>query len=124
VEVAADVVDGEQLREFAGIARLDLPPPLPQLGFDVGEAEQLVDARLVGELVDLLPVDDGDPVLTHREAAGQRPLAELDVVRGGASEVLEQVAEGVLRPDSQIDLEPRMGEDARGGVAATAGLRR
>ena len=52
VEVAADVVDRDQLGELAGVARLDLSPALPQLGLDVGEAEQLVDSGLVGALVD------------------------------------------------------------------------
>ena len=105
-----------------GIARLDLAPALAQLRLDVREAEQLVDARLLREAMDLLALDLGDAVLADRVAALERPLAELDVVLGGAREVLKQVAEGLLRADPKIDLETGVGEHAGGGIAAAPRL--
>ena len=78
VEVAADVVDGDQLGELAGVAGLDLAPALAQLGLDVGEAEQLVDARLLGEAVDLLALrSSATPCSLTERPRGERPLAEL-----------------------------------------------
>ena len=51
VEVAADVVERDQLGQLALVGRLELAAALAQLRLDVGEAEPLVDARLVGEEV-------------------------------------------------------------------------
>ncbi len=120
VEVAADVVDGDQVGKLPGVPRLDLAAALAQLGLDVGKAEQLVDAGLLREAMDLLALDLGHAVLADRVPALERPLAELDVVLRRAGEVLEQVTEGLLGADPKIDLEAGMGEHAGGDVPAAA----
>jgi hypothetical protein len=57
MQVAANVVDGDQIGKLAGVARLDLASALPQLGLDVGQSQELVDASLLGEPVNLLALD-------------------------------------------------------------------
>ena len=118
MEVAADLLEPDQLRQLARVAGLDLPPALPQLRLDVREPEELVDARLLGEAVDPLAVGLGDPVLGDGESPAERPLAQLHVVRGRAGEVLEEVPEVVFRDDSQIEPHPGVGEHLRSAVTA------
>ena len=80
VQVAADVVDRDEVGERAVAGGLQLPPTLAQLGLDVGIAEALVDGLLGRAKRDLVALDVGDPVLGDREAARHRLLAQLDVV--------------------------------------------
>src|SRR5262245_24127894 len=122
VEVPADVVDADQVWELPGVARLDLAASLAELRLDVGQTEQLVDPGLLGEAMDLRALDLRDPVLADRVPALQGPLTQLDVVLGRPCEVLEQVPEGLLGPDPEVHLEPRVGENAGGDVAAAPGL--
>ena len=109
VEVAADVGDRDQLRQLPLAGRLQLTPPLAQLGDDVGVAEALVDGLLGLAEVDLPGLGVGDPVLGDREPARDRLFAQLDVVGGGAGEVLEQVAERLRGDDPQVDRDPVVG---------------
>src|SRR5262245_38704015 len=69
VKIAADVVDSDQLGKFAALAGLDLAPALAELRGNPGEPEELVDARLIGEAMDLLALDLGDSVFAHRESS-------------------------------------------------------
>ena len=94
---------------FALARRLQLAAALAQLGLDVGVAEALVDLLLGRAELDLAALDLGDPVLGDGEAARHRLLAQLHVVRLGAGEVLEQVAEGLRGDDPQVDRDPVVG---------------
>ena len=99
--------------QLARSRRLDLAAALAQLGLDVREAEQLVDALLaLGKRCTFVALDLGDPVLGDREAAPERPFAQLHVVLGRAGEVLEQVAEVLPGDDPQVDLDPGVGQGA------------
>ena len=110
VEVAADVVELDQLRQAALARRLELAAVLAQLGRDELHAEPLVDLLLgrVGDGLAALVV--GDPVLAHVQAAPHRLGAQRLVVPAGAGEVLEQVAEGLLRHDPQVDGQAGVGD--------------
>ena len=102
---------------------LDLAAALAQLRLDVGEPEQLVDARLVARSGGpSSPLTLATPCSLTEKPRAERALAELDVVLGRAGEVLEQVAEGLVGADPQVDLEAGVGEDAGRGVAAAAPL--
>ncbi len=104
----------------------DLAAALAQLGLDVGHAEALVDLLLGGEELGVLGalalLDLGDAELGDREPHRERALAQLHVVLGRSGEVLEQVAVGLGRGDPQVDREPAVGDDLRGGVAPAPGL--
>ena len=80
VQVAADVADHEEVGQLARLGGLDLAAALTQLGLDVLQTEQPVDALLVGVAVDLrllplLRLGLGHAVLRDRETALQRALA-------------------------------------------------
>ena len=66
--------------------------------------------RLAGGVVE-------DPVLGDVQAAPHRRLAQRDVVRLGAREVLQHVAELVGLDDLEVDLHAGVREHARAGVA-------
>ena len=126
VEVALDVVLGDELRQLAVARRLDLAARLAKLRLDVGEAQPLVHLLLGAEALDLAGLDLGDPVLGDREAHLHGALAELDVVCRRAGEVLEEVAVRLRRDDPQVDRDPVLGRDlgsALPGVARRGGKR-
>ena len=74
VQVAADVVELDQVRQLAFARRLQLAAALAQLRLDVGVAEALVDLGLALAEVDLAALGVGDAVLGDREAAARPPL--------------------------------------------------
>ena len=76
VQVAADVLEVDQLGQLAFARRLQLAAPLAQLGLDVGVAEALVDLLLGRAELGLTALGVGDPVLGDREAARDRVLAQ------------------------------------------------
>ena len=91
-------------------AARQLAGALAKLRLDVGVAEPLVDLLLGRAAMHLAALGLGDPVLGDREPARDRVLAQLHVVRGGAGEVLEQVAEGIGGDDPQIDRDAVVGQ--------------
>ena len=62
----------------------------------------------------------GDAVLAHVQAAAHRLAAERLVVPARAGEVLEQVAEGLLGNDAQVDGEPGVRDRPRACLARAA----
>ena len=109
VQVAAEVAELDQLRQPAAARRrrLELAAALAQLGRDPVEPERRVDLllgraaqRLAGRVVE-------DPVLGDVQPAPHRRLAQRHVVRLGAGEVLEHVAELVGLDDLEVDLQAR-----------------
>ena len=117
VQVAADVVQLDQLREPALARGLELAAVLAQLGRDVLHAEPLVDLLLGREGLGAAALVVGDPVLAHVQAAPHRLGAQRLVVLPGAREVLEQVAEGLLRHDPEVHRQPGVGDRLRAGLA-------
>ena len=99
-------------------ASLQLPPVLPQLRRDVGEAESLVDLSLLaracmhaaGRVV-------ADPVLGYVQSAPDRRFAQRRVVWARAGEVLQQVAELAGFGDLQVDADARVGTPLCPGLA-------
>ena len=87
---------------------------LAQLGLGVGEAEALVD-RLLGRAAQRLAgLVVEDPVLADVQPAPHGRLAQRDVVRRRAGEVLQQVAEVLRRDDAQVDRQAGVRAPARG----------
>jgi hypothetical protein len=93
----------DQLGKVPFAGGFQLSPALAQLGLDVGVAESLVDPLLGLAELRLTALDLGDAVLGDGQPTGHRVLAEADVVRLGAGEVLEQVAERLRGDDPQVD---------------------
>ena len=128
VQVAADLLERDQLGQLAGLGRLDLAAALAQLGLDVGQAEQLVDAGLVGEAVDLglLPLLRLVSVTpcseTERPRASARSrswtLCSAEPVKCWSR--LPNVSSG---GDPEVHLEARVGQHAGPRLARRAGLR-
>ena len=91
---------------------LDLAGVLAQDGRDPGQTERRVDLLLGLARDDAAALDLGEGVLVQRQAAGERALAELDVVALRAGEVEQRGAELVRRHDAQVDLRSAVGDDA------------
>ena len=89
--------------------RLELAAALAQLGRDPRQAEPRVDLLLGRAAHRLARLVVEDPVLGDVQPAADRRLAQLHVVRLGAGEVLQHVAELVGLDDLEVDLHPRVG---------------
>ena len=109
----------DQLRQArpARRRRLELAAPLAQLGRDPRQAEPLVDLLLGRAAQRLARRVVEDPVLGDVQAAAHGRLAQRDVVRLGAGEVLQHVAELVGLDDLEVDPHAGVGGHARAGVA-------
>ena len=118
VQVAAQVLERDELRQRALRRRLELAAALAQLRRDPLEAEPLVDLLLGRAAGRLAGVVVEDPVLAHVQPAPDGGLAQLHVVGLGAGEVLEHVAELVRLDHLQVDLHARVRHHPRAGVAA------
>ena len=103
----------DQLRQRALQRRLELAAPLAQLRRDPRQPEPLVDLLLGRAAQRLAGLVVEDPVLGDVQPAPHRRLAQLHVVRLGAGEVLQDVAELVGRDDAQVDLHARVRDHAR-----------
>ncbi len=113
VEVAAHVVDVDDVRQRAFARRLDLADAEPHLRRDVRHPERRVDVglRATGDRASVGEVDD--PVLADAQVLAHGELAELDVVLARAREVLQQVAVEMRRQHAQVDLQAAREPDAR-----------
>ena len=104
-----ELAAGERGLELAAaLAQLGRDPLQPELGVDLllGRAARGLARRVVE-----------DPVLGDVQALAHRGLAQGDVVRLGAGEVLEHVAELVGLDDLDVHLHARVGHHARAGLA-------
>lgn len=103
VEVAPDVLERDEVRQFAGNRRLDFAPVFAKLGLDVRQLDGGEDLFLS------LPSDPfafaKDAILVDLEPARPTNLANGDVVRLGAGEIVERRAITLLRYHAQIDLD-------------------
>ena len=118
VQVAADVLLGQQLRQLGpSAAASSSPRPSRSSGGIHVEPEALVDLLLGRAAQRLAGLVVEDPVLRDVQPAPHGGLAQRDVVRLGAGEVLEHVAELVGLDDPEVDLHARVREHARAGVA-------
>ena len=107
VQVPADVLRGDEVRQTAAERRLDLARVLAQLGRDPRQADRLVDLRLRGAADPLSRPLAEHPVLRDLEPLLLRDLPEAHVVVLGAGEVLERGAVGLGRDHSKIHLQGR-----------------
>ena len=118
VQVALEVLEHDQLRQLAAGERgLELAAALAQLGRDPLQPELGVDLLLGRAAGGLARRVVEDPVLGDVQALAHRRLAHGDVVRLGAREVLQHVAELVGLDDLDVHLHARVRGDARAGVA-------
>ena len=98
-------------------AASQLAAVLAQLGRDVLHAQPLVDLLLGRAGVRLAALVVGDAVLAHVQPAPDRLRAQRLVVLARAGEVLQQVAERLLRHHAQVHRHARVGDGPRAGVA-------
>ena len=110
---------GDQVRQLAGERGLDLAAVLTQRGFDVRQAERLVDLRLGlgGEQVAGGRLEQA--VLVELQPLAHRHLADPDVVGLGAGEVDHRGAPGLEGHHAEVDLEPVPRQDRGLRVAAS-----
>ena len=92
---------------------LELAHVLAQLGRDPGIAEPLVHGLFGLVREDLSGLGVLDAVLGDRELLADGLLAEGDVVRLGAGEVLEQVAVRLGRDDAEVEPQALVGDHCR-----------
>ncbi len=103
MQVPAQVVQLDQVRQAAIGRGLELAPVLTQLGLDVGQAQQGVHLLLGGAAVGLAGGVVQHAVLRDVQTLADGPVAQRHVVLLGAGQVLEQVAELVALDGPQID---------------------
>ena len=96
---------------------LELAPVLPELGLDIGHAEQLVDLLFRPPGDHLLAPEDA--VLVDLELPLDAHEPDGDVVGLGAGEIVERGPERDERHDPQVDLKPAAEED--GGLRLALG---
>src|SRR4030095_1179308 len=103
----------DQLRQLAVARRDELTAVLAQLRRDERIAEEAVELLLAlrGERLARLRVLH--PVLRDRELVPHRGLAKRDVVILRAGEVLEEVAVGLGRDDTEVEPEAVLRDDRR-----------
>ena len=97
--------------------RLDLAAHLAQLGRNPVEPERRVDVLLALAGDRDIVGDAEQPVFVQLEAEADRPIAQRDVVRLRAGEVLQRGAAAVGGDEPQVGLEAAADEDARFRVA-------
>ena len=91
LEIPADVLEPYELRELVLLGERDLATILAQLGRNPVESQRFVDFLLGPPAYALRPPKHA--VLVQLELLGLRDLAQLDVVRLRAREVLHRGAE-------------------------------
>ena len=119
VQIAAQVGAIDEAGQLRGRAAASISPRiLAQLRRNPGEAERLVD-RLprVSPATALVVVDAEQPVFVQLEAEADRAIAQRDVVRLRAGEVLQRGAAALGGDQPQVGLEAAAEEHARFRVA-------
>ena len=101
----------------AVLCRFDLAAVLAQLGRDECEAERPIDLFFGSTRDELAVVDPEEAIFVELEAALDRAIAESDVVRLRAGEILQRGAEAFARHDAQIGLKAAPEQHARLGLA-------
>src|SRR5690606_25020064 len=122
VEVAPQVLEFEQVREFAGCGRFDLSPALAELWWHVGQAQARVDLLLggagqpfaSGSVLARLPSGEM-PFLVEVPSPSERELLMLDVVLLGAREVQDSGPDARLLHRPKAPLQAAMQLHARLG---------
>ncbi len=104
VDVAADVLEPDQLRQRAPFGRLELAAPLAKLGRNLRETQRVVDVRLGPPGHERSVVHAKEPVLVQLEPARDGPVAQRDVVRFRAGEVLHRRAAAFFGHEPEIGL--------------------
>src|SRR3954452_7200363 len=117
MEVAANVVERDELGQLALGGSANLAVGLSELRLYVVESQPPVDLGLGRVAGNLAGLGVGDSMLGHGKSHPHGALAKLDAVLGGAREMLEQVSVGVWSDDSQVDCDPVVGGDP--GTALT-----
>ena len=113
VDVAAQIGERDQPRQRACLGGVDLSPQLAERRVDEGEAQRCVQAFL-GLASHLVAGDDvEEAIFVQGEPAVQRALAQGDVVRFRAREILQRRPACVRRDQPQIGLESLPQQDAR-----------
>ena len=117
VQVAANVCELDQPGQLAAARRRQLAAVLAQLRLDVVEVQPRVQLLLRGEGLRALLAVYQHPVLGHVHPLAHRRFAQRGVVRAGAGEVLQQVAELCGLGNSQIDRDTGVGDAPGAGLA-------
>ena len=105
VQVAANVVLGDELGQAPCHGRLDLAPVFPQFGRDPGQIDAGVHLFLLGAADAAGAAEDA--VFVDLQAALHGQAANGDVVRLGAGEVLQGGAVGLGGHHAQVHLQAR-----------------
>ena len=121
LQIAADVVERDQRREFVRFRERDFAAILAQLGRDPVEAECGIHVALGAARNALRPSEYA--VLVQLQLFGLRDLAQLDVVRLGAREVLHRGAEAGRLDHAQVHLQSARQPHGRARVALRGDMR-
>ena len=119
VNVAADVLERDEVRQRAPLGRVDLAAPLAQLGRNLRQTERVVDLRLGPPGHERPVVDAKETVLVQLEPARDRSVAQRDVVRFRSGEILHGRAAALLGHEPEIGLDAAPEPHARLGFALT-----
>ena len=106
VQVAADVVQLDELGQRPFARRLELAAVLAELGRDPAVAEELVELLLGRGREDFVRFRVLHAVLGDGKAARHRLFPHRDVVRLRAAEVLQEVSVALRRDDAQVEAKP------------------
>ncbi len=104
VQVAADIVELDEIRQRAVLGRLDLAAVLAQLGRDPGHVQPMIERLLVLRREQTIALHDA--VLVHLPAALPGTAAHGDVVLLGACEVQKRRAEALRLDEAQVHTQP------------------
>ena len=104
VQIPPQILPLHQIGEFPFGGRLQFPPVLPQLRFDVLHTEELVDL-LFGPAGDALHLFIEDPVFVDLPALLHRHLSDGDIVGFGAGKVVERCTVAAIADAAEVHLE-------------------
>ncbi len=119
VEVAADVVCGEEGGQAVVGGEVELVAAFPELGGDEVEAEGGEEVFLGAGGQDFVGVDSGDPVFADLEAHSFGPGSQGDMMLFAAGEVVECGAKDLGVDGAEVDLDAPA--EADGGLGLAGG---